>query len=80
MASLSGKKSYRSTHKIKDVSYSRDWLLCICGWEGRAYDTVKDTLDWPSHRRNAEPITIEIEKLYQGNYAKTTRSKKEVAA
>lgn len=26
------------SHIIADISYSKDWLLCTCGWEGKAYD------------------------------------------
>lgn len=25
-------------HLIADISFKKDWLLCLCGWEGKAYD------------------------------------------
>lgn len=25
-------------HIIYDISFSRDWIQCVCGYEGKAYD------------------------------------------
>lgn len=41
----------RGTHWIQDIKFSADYLLCICGWEGKAYD---ETL-YRKHRQTAPP-------------------------
>lgn len=39
-------------HLIADISYARDWLICTCGWEGKALGK----LEYFNHRKHAEPI------------------------
>ena len=39
-------------HVIAEVSYSKDYLKCICGWKGKAYDLK----DYYEHRKIAPPI------------------------
>ena len=29
---------YKSNHIIEDISYAKDYVLCICGWEGKVDD------------------------------------------
>lgn len=72
MATKSGKASYRSTHKILQIIYKDDFLLCICGWIGRAYDNSElkgDDKDWPFHRRNAPPTDLMIDKAFASTIA-----------
>lgn len=75
----------RSTHKIEKVDYSEDYLLCLCGWEGRAYDVpitsvfYKKELDWPDHRRTAEPIGVTIGK-YAPSFMVSHKDKVKISA
>lgn len=41
----------KSTHRIEDISYSQDYLLCNCGWEGKALDED----DYKTHKRTSPP-------------------------
>lgn len=52
------------THKIQDITFTPDYLLCVCGWEGKAYDIV----GYRKHTREAEPT----DKLYLGPTATTS--------
>jgi hypothetical protein len=38
-------------HVIEKVDYSEDYLLCTCGWEGKAYDDIRQ------HAKTAPPVT-----------------------
>lgn len=68
----------RSGHRIDIIDYSEDYLLCICGWEGFAYDRIPRTekfieeKDYPLHKKTAEKITGPFEDKYRGNYGTMT--------
>lgn len=65
---MSDHRRNSKTHKIKDISYSEDWLLCICGWEGKAYDFI----GLRAHQKEAAPYEGEmIEVLYNGKFNRT---------
>lgn len=73
----------RSTHRIADIDYSEDYLLCICGWEGFAKDRLAGSedfivkKDYSTHRRKAPPVDEEFENKYRGHYATTVAPSKE---
>ncbi len=56
------------SHFIADISYSKDWLQCICGWEGKAYDLKA----YYFHRKDAPPLenSIDYDKPYGGTFLK----------
>ena len=58
-------KGYLLTkHVILNISFERDWLQCICGWEGKAYDLK----DYFGHRKIAPPIDKEYILPFAGKF------------
>ncbi len=53
------------SHVIADIRYATDYMLCVCGWEGKAYDIP----GLRKHQRDSEPYEGEIlEKLHTGKF------------
>lgn len=78
----SAKTHFKSTHKIDDISYKKDELVCICGWKGWAYDRPdnSDGKHWPTHRKTAPPINADPMEPYHGSFVRKLPKKKEMAA
>lgn len=53
------------SHVIQDISYSQDWLLCVCGWEGKAYSVEA----FRNHQKTSEPFDgHSISKQFEGRF------------
>lgn len=46
--STPGLNRKKTQHVIDDISFSADYIVCVCAWKGRIDD-------YQAHRREAEP-------------------------
>lgn len=54
-------------HIIIEISFARDWVQCICGYEGKAYDII----GFQKHKKD-NPLSDDLtyEQPYGGKFMK----------
>jgi hypothetical protein len=48
----------KGTHVIENLIYAKDYLLCVCGWEGKAWDLS----DFGKHKKASLPTDKKMPK------------------